>query len=59
MAMTARNREINTKINKSWKGTKGDSKKLWAMADWKGKADKDDNDKIDEEETAKYFSQIF
>ena len=59
MAMTARNREINTKINKSWKGAKGDSKKIWAMVDWKGKADKDDDDKIDEEETAKYFSQIF
>ena len=59
MAMTARNREINTKINKSWKGAKGDSKKIWAMVDWKGKADKDVDDKIDEEETAKYFSQIF
>ena len=57
--MTARNREINMKIHKSWKCAKGDSKKLWAMVDWKGKADKEVDDKIDEEETAKYFSQIF
>ena len=59
MAVEAENSEINVKRNRLWKNSKCDSKKLWAMIDWKGKAEQNTDDKIDEEETLQYFSGIF
>ena len=59
MAVEAENSKINVKRNRLWKNSKGDSKKLWAMIDWKGKAEQNTDDKIDEEETLQYFSGIF
>ena len=35
MALKAENKEINTKINKSWKNGWKNPKKLWEMVDWK------------------------
>ena len=57
--MEAENSEINVKRNRLWKNSTGDSKKLWALFDWKGKAEQNTDDKIDEEETLQYFSGIF
>ena len=59
LANVAENRELNTKRNKTWKNSKGDSKKLWSLVDWKGKAVKTTEETVYEEETQRYFSNIF
>ena len=59
LAREAENRELNIKINKTWKNSKGDSKKLWSLINWKGKAVKTTEETVYEEETQRYFSNIF
>ena len=59
LAIQARNDELNTKINKSWKDKKGDGKKLWECIDWKGKAEIKVDKPPEEAEIVRYFKSIF
>ena len=51
--------KLTHKVNKSWKNCKKDSKKLWQMIDWHGKADRKDAIDIPKNIKYKYFSEIF
>ena len=39
LAVQTRNKQLNSKINTSWKNMKADGKKLWDCIDWNGKAE--------------------
>ena len=59
LAMQARNNELNSRINKSWKDKKGDGKKLWECIDWKGRAEIKPEKPAEEVEIVRYFKGIF
>ena len=52
-------KEMNINVNKTWRNSKGDSKKMWSLIDWKGKAVKTAEETVHEEETQQYFMDIF
>ena len=55
----ARNKEMNVRVNKSWRDKKYDSKRLWQTIDWKGKAEEKVEKPAHEADTMKYFTAIF
>ena len=59
LAREATNRELNVKVNKSWKSRKFDGKKLWQAVDWKGSAEQKTEKPAHEADTMKYFTSIF
>ena len=53
ITVAAGNKEINSQTNKAWRNRRGDSRKLWSMIDWNGKAETNCDDMVDTEETQK------
>ena len=59
LAREASNKEMNTKVNKSWRNKKFDGKKLWKAVDWKGKVEEKVEKPAHEADTMNYFTSIF
>ena len=38
LSRISEDKELNIRINKTWKNSKGNSKKMWSLIDWKGNA---------------------
>ena len=55
----AKNKEMNVKVNKSWRDKRYDSKRLWQTIDWKGKAEEKVEKPAHEADTTKYFKAVF
>ena len=59
LAREASNKEMNVKINKSWKDKIFDGRKLWRSIDWKGNAEAKVEKPAHESDTMRYFTSIF
>ena len=54
MAEKAKNDELNTRVNKSWRNKRTDGKKLWECIDWRGKAELKRDKQADESEIRRH-----
>ena len=59
MAKVLENKELNCKVNKSWRDNSKDGRKLWKQIDWNGKANKSDVLDVPKNVKYAYFSDIF